>query len=84
MPYRLEDILGVHCVQLFYNLGDPDVEDMLYEIESVRRFTGIRLEKAPDETKILNFRHLLERHGPGQVLSVSACIGIVLIVIFLI
>jgi len=30
--------------------------------------TGIRLEKAPGETTIPNFRHLLERHGPGQVL----------------
>ena len=33
---------------------------MLYEIESVRRFTGIGLNKVPDETTILNFRHLLE------------------------
>ena len=34
----------------------------------MRRFTGIRLEKVPDETTILNFRHLLEGHGLGKVL----------------
>ena len=44
---------------------------MLYEIERVRRFTGISVKKVPDETTILNFRHLLERHGLGQVLFES-------------
>ena len=64
-------MLRVHCVQLFYNLSDPATEDMLYEIERVRRLTGISLSKVPDETTILNFRHLLERHGLGQVLFES-------------
>ena len=71
VPYELESMLRVHCVQLFYNLSDPAMEDMLYEIESVRRFTGISLSKVPDETTILNFRHLLESHGLGQVLFES-------------
>ena len=63
-PYELvESMLRVHCVQVFYNLSDPAMEDMLYEIERVRRFTGISLSKAPDKTTILNFRHLLERQG---------------------
>jgi len=42
--YPLEGMLRVHCVQLFYNLSDPAMEDMLYEVESVRRFSDIRLE----------------------------------------
>ena len=34
------------------------MEDMLYEVESVRRFAGLRLSgPLPDETTILNFRH---------------------------
>ena len=70
-PYELESMLRVHCVQLFYNLSDPATQDMLYEIERVRRFTGISLSKVPDETTILNFRHLLERHGLRQVLFES-------------
>ena len=66
-PYPLAAMLRIHCVQLFYNLSDPGMEDMLYEIESVRRFAGLRLTgPLPDETTILNFRHLLERHGLGR------------------
>ena len=65
-PYPLRVMLRVHCVQLFYNLSDPAMEEMLYEIESVRRFTGVRLEKVPDETTILNFRRRLERHELGR------------------
>ena len=30
--------LRIHCVQLFYNLSDPGMEDLLYEADSVRRF----------------------------------------------
>ena len=59
-PYPLAVMLRIHCVQLFYNLSDPAMEDMLYEIESVRRFVGVKLSGSiPDETTILNFRHLL-------------------------
>jgi IS5 family transposase len=66
-PYPLSTMLRVHCMQLFYNLSDPAMEDALYEIESMRRFAGLRLaERIPDETTILNFRHFLERHGLGK------------------
>ena len=60
-------MLRVHCVQLWYEVSDPGMEDLLYEAESVRRFVGLRLSGAlPDETTILKFRHLLERHGLGE------------------
>ena len=66
-PYPQPVMLRIHCVQLFYNLSDPGMEDLLYEAESVRRFVGLSLAEAlPDETTILNFRHLLERHGLGK------------------
>ena len=66
-PYPLAVMLRVHCVQLFYNLSDPGMEDLLYEAESVRRFVGLSLSEAlPDESTILHFRHLLEKHGLGQ------------------
>ena len=68
-PYPLSVMLRIHCVQLFYNLSDPAMEDMLYEIESVRRFVGLKLSgPIPDETTILNFRHLLEKHKLGTKL----------------
>ena len=66
-PYSLSVMLRVHIVQLCYNLSDPAMEDLLYEAESVRRFAGLRLaEPIPDESTILHFRHLLERHQLGQ------------------
>ena len=69
-PYPLSVMLRVHCVQLFYNLSDPGMEDLLYEVESVRRFVGLRLTEAlPDETTILNFRHLLEKPAWARVCS---------------
>lgn len=67
--YPLGVMLRIHCLQLFYNLSDPMMEDSLYEIESMRRFAKLRLrDRIPDETTILNFRHLLEQHGLGQPL----------------
>ena len=43
------------------------MEDLLYESEPVRRFVGLRLSgPLPDETTILNFRHLLEKISLGQ------------------
>ena len=66
-PYELSSMLRIHCVQLFYNLSDPGMEDLLYEAEPVRRFAGLRLSgPLPDETTILNFRHLLEERRLGE------------------
>ena len=67
-PYPLSAMLRVHCMQLFYNLSDPAMEDALYEIESMRQFAGLKLDRLPDETTILNFRHFLEQHGLGKAL----------------
>ena len=65
-------MLRVDIMQLNYNLSDPAMEDSLYEIESMRRFSGLRLsEKIPDETTILNFRHFIERHKFGKRLFES-------------
>ena len=63
-PYPLSPMLRIHCMQQWYNLSDPAMEDALYEIASMRLFAGLSLDKAiPDHTTILKFRHLLERHG---------------------
>lgn len=68
-PYPLAAMLRVHCMQLFYNLSDPGMEDALYEIESMRVFAGLSLSRPiPDETTILNFRRLLETHRLGDAI----------------
>lgn len=65
-PYPLSVMLRIHCVQLFYNVSDPAMEDMLYEIDSVRRFVGLKITgPIPDESTILKFRQLLESHELG-------------------
>ena len=62
----MSPVRGLNCVQLWYDLSDPGMEGLLYEVESVRLFCGLRLSgPLPDETTILRFRHLLERHGLG-------------------
>jgi len=40
-------------------------EESLYDSDAMRRFAGLELgdDRIPDETTILNFRHLLERHA---------------------
>lgn len=63
-PMPLETMLRVYFLQQWYALSDPMAEEMLYDSEAMRQFAGIELgdDRIPDETTILNFRHLLEKH----------------------
>ena len=66
-PYPLPLLLRIHCVQLFYNLSDPAMEDALYDSVAVQRSVGLTARgPRPDETTILHFRHLLEPHQLGE------------------
>ena len=69
-PIGLERMLRIHLLQHWFNLADNAVEEALYDIASLRRFVGIDLgvERVPDETTVLKFRHLLERHDLGRTL----------------
>jgi IS5 family transposase len=64
-PLPMEPMLRIYFMQQWFNLSDPAAEDSLYESESMRRFAGLELgeDRIPDESTILRFRHLLERHG---------------------
>jgi IS5 family transposase len=64
-PLGLARMLRIYFLQQWFNLSDPSAEDALYDSESMRRFAGIELgeDAVPDESSILQFRHLLERHG---------------------
>jgi len=64
-PMPMEWMLRIYFMQQWYGLSDPAMEDALYDSESMRRFAGIDLgeDAIPDETTILNFRHLLERYN---------------------
>jgi IS5 family transposase len=53
-PYPLATMLRIHCMQQWYNLSDPGMEDALYEIAAMRLFAGLSLDKAiPDHFTIL-------------------------------
>ena len=63
----LERMLRIHCLQLWFDLSDPAVEEALYDSRAMRTFVGIDLgrEPVPDETTVMRFRHLLEEHQLG-------------------
>jgi transposase, IS5 family len=63
-PKPMQQMLRIYFMQTWFNLSDPQAEDALYDIESMRRFAGIELlgHDIPDESTILRFRHLLEQH----------------------
>lgn len=72
-PHPQETMLRVHFLQHFFNLSDPGMEEALYDSESMRRFAGLELgvDRIPDESTILRFRHLLERHGLAEAIFVA-------------
>ena len=68
-PYALESMLRVHLMQNWFALSDPAMEEALYEIASLRTFAHLSLnEPIPDETTILNFRHLFEANDLADVI----------------
>lgn len=60
--YPLMVMLRVHLMQNWFGYSDPTMEEALYETTILRQFAGLSLERIPDETTILNFRRLLEKH----------------------
>ena len=73
-PVGLDIMLRVYFLQQWFALSDAGVEDALYESPVLRRFAGIDLGRAPapDETTILNFRHMLEEQGQTEAIHEAA------------
>jgi IS5 family transposase len=67
-PKGLEIMLRMYFLQHWFNLSDPAVEEALYDSLAMRAFVGVDLgrDAAPDETTVLHFRHLLEKHHLGD------------------
>jgi len=67
-PYLLASMLRIHLRQQWYSLSDPAMEEALIVVPSIRRFAGIESisDRIPDETSILTFLHLLEKHALGE------------------
>ena len=62
-PVGLAIMLRIYFLQHWFSLSDPGAEDALYDSPALRSFAGVDLGRAavPDETTILNFRHLLDQ-----------------------
>ena len=74
-PFPVETMLRIHCLQLWWNLSDPAMEEELHERPLYRRFVGLQgAARMPDETTILRFRHLLEKHelAPQVLATINA------------
>jgi len=69
-PYPLSTILRIHFLQHWYGYSDPGMEEALHDIPVLRRFARLDAgtSRMPDETTILNFRHLLEAHRLAESL----------------
>lgn len=64
-PMPLKLMLKIYFLQQWYQLSDPAAEEAIYDRLSFQKFLDIDLltDTIPDETTILNFRHLIERNA---------------------
>lgn len=72
-PFSVETMLRIHFMQQWFTLSDPAMEEALHDVPLFRDFAGLGRwsQRLPDESTILRFRHLLERHKLApQVLQV--------------
>ena len=61
LPFSIETILRIHYMQQWLGMSDPAMEEALRDMPLLREFAmrdGV-LNRLPDETTILRFRHLL-------------------------
>ena len=64
-PFAFETMLRIYDLQQWFCLSDPAMEEALHDTPLFCDFAKIDQGAArlPDETTILRFRHLLERHN---------------------
>ncbi|MDB0554414.1 IS5 family transposase, partial [Ralstonia solanacearum] len=63
-PFAVEAMLRIHFLQQWFGLSDPAMEEALHDVPLYREFAGLDnwTTRLPDESTILRFRHLLEKH----------------------
>ena len=60
----LSAMLRIHFMQQWFGYGDRAMEEALYDMHLLHDFAGLDAfeDHFPDESTILRFRHLLEKH----------------------
>ncbi len=63
-PMALGTMLRIHFMQQWFGYSDPAMEEALHDVPLLRQFAGLDAfeDVMPDESTILRFRHLLEKH----------------------
>src|SRR5690606_28132385 len=63
-PFPVEALLRIHFMQQWFTLSDPAMEEALHDVPLFRDFAGLGGwdDRLPDESTILRFRHVLEKH----------------------
>ena len=63
-PFPVESLLRIHFMQQWFTLSDPAMEEALHDVPLFRDFAGLGGwdDRLPDESTILRFRHVLEKH----------------------
>ena len=66
-PFPVETMLRIHFMQQWFTLSDPAMEEALHDVPLFREFAHLNWNtRLPDESTILRFRHLLEKHKLAQ------------------
>ena len=78
-PFPIETMLRIHSLQQWFSLSDPAMEEALFDVPLFREFAQLTegMARLPDESTILRFRHLLEKHGLAAQMfaAVNATLG---------
>ena len=63
-PFAVQTMLRIHFMQQWFTLSDPAMEEALHDVPLFREFAGLDNwhTRLPDESTILRFRHMLEKH----------------------
>jgi len=63
-PFPVQALLRIHFMQQWFTLSDPAMEEALHDMPLFRDFAGLGGwdDRLPDESTILRFRHVLEKH----------------------
>ena len=85
-PYPLRPLLRLYLVRQWFALSDQAAQEIATDSAAVREFMGLGLvwagpgNAAPDESTMLNFRRLMDRHGlaaeiAADTVAALACQG---------
>jgi IS5 family transposase len=72
-PIPLSSLLRIHFLQQWFGLSDPAMQEALHDVPLYRQFARLELgdDVIPDESTILRFRHLLQKHELAEQILAS-------------